>query len=169
MLIRKLTIHDAAALKAIRLEAVQNSPRSFWPNAEEIRARELDSFCQQLSDPYETIYGVFLESNLIAIAGLKRYGLAKLQHKATIFGVYTQAMQRKQGIARRLLLILLDDVYSDPNIVQISLSVNIENQSAKALYISLGFEPYALEKNSMRVDGVFIHEEHLVLALPIRG
>jgi RimJ/RimL family protein N-acetyltransferase len=169
MLIRKLTPNDAAALKAIRLEAVQDSPTSFWPNAEETQARELASFCQQLSDPYETVYGVFLETDLIAIAGLKRHALAKLQHKAAILGVYTQAMQRKQGVGRRLLLTLLDDVYSDPNILQVSLSVNIENKSAKALYLSLGFTPYGLEKNSMQVDGIFIHEEHMVLALPIRA
>lgn len=163
MLIRKLTIHDAAALKAIRLEAVQDSPASFMSNAEEIRARTIESFSQLLSNPQDAVYGVFVESQLIAIAGLRRNSAAKLKHKAYLFGVYTQAAQRKKGIARRLLLTLLDDAYSDPQIVQITLSVNTENNNAKALYYALGFELYGLEKNSMWVDGVFIHEEHLVL------
>jgi RimJ/RimL family protein N-acetyltransferase len=168
MLIRKLTVHDAAALKAIRLEAVQDSPASFMPNAEEIRARTLESFSQLLSDPNDSVYGVFIKEELIAIAGLRRNSGAKLKHKANIFGVYTQAAQRNKGIARRLLLTLLDDAYSDPHLVQITLSVNTENHNAKKLYYALGFEPYGLEKNAMRVDGVFIHEEHLVLYVPSR-
>ncbi|AMC33927.1 GNAT family N-acetyltransferase [Janthinobacterium sp. B9-8] len=69
---------------------------------------------------------------------------------------------RKKGIAR-CLLTLLDDAYSGPHIVQITLSVNTENKSAKALYYALGFERYGFEKNAMLVEGVFIHEEHLVL------
>lgn len=168
MLIRKLTIHDAAALKAIRLEAVQDSPSSFMPNAEEVRARSIESFAQLLSDPQDAVYGVFIENDLIAIAGLRRNSAAKLKHKANIFGVYTQAAQRKKGIARRLLLTLLDDAYSDPSVVQITLSVNTENYNAKSLYESMGFEQYGLEKNAMRVDGVFIHEAHLVLYVPGR-
>jgi ribosomal protein S18 acetylase RimI-like enzyme len=169
MHIRKLTIHDAAALKAIRLEAVQDSPASFMPNAEEVRARSVESFVQLLSDPQDAVYGVFVEADLIAIAGLRRNSAAKLKHKANIFGVYTQAAQRKKGIARRLLLTLLDDAYSDPHLVQITLSVNTENKNAKALYYALGFELYGLEKNAMLVDGVFIHEEHLVLYVPDRA
>jgi ribosomal protein S18 acetylase RimI-like enzyme len=168
MRIRKLTVNDAAALKAIRLEAVQDSPASFMPNAEEIRARTIESFSQLLSDPNDSVYGVFIETQLIAIAGLRRNGATKLKHKANIFGVYTQAAQRKKGIARRLLLTLLDDAYSDPHIVQITLSVNTENNNAKALYYALGFEPYGLEKNAMLVDGVFVHEEHLVRDIPSR-
>ncbi|MFC7421515.1 GNAT family N-acetyltransferase [Iodobacter arcticus] len=163
MQIRKLTPDDAAVLKAIRLEAVQDSPPSFMPNAEEVRARSIESFSQLLSDPQDAVYGVFVEAELIAIAGLRKNCAAKLKHKANIFGVYTQAAQRKKGIARRLLLTLLDDAYSDPHIVQITLSVNIENKSAKALYYALGFELYGFEKNAMLVDGVFVHEEHLVL------
>jgi ribosomal protein S18 acetylase RimI-like enzyme len=168
MLIRKLTIHDAAALKAIRLEAVQDSPASFMPNVAEVRARTIESFSQLLSDPNDSVYGAFVEAELIAIAGLRRNSAAKLKHKANIFGVYTQAAQRNKGIARRLLLTLLDDAYSDPHLVQITLSVNTENKSAQALYCSLGFEPYGLEKNAMMVDGVFIHEAHLVLYVPDR-
>ncbi len=168
MLIRKLTIQDAAALKAIRLEAVQDSPASFMPNAEEIRARTIESFSQLLSNPQDAVYGVFVESQLIAIAGLRRNSAEKLKHKANIFGVYTQAAQRNKGIARRLLLTLLEDAYSDSHIVQITLSVNTENNNAKALYYALGFELYGLEKNAMLVDGVFIHEEHLVLYVPDR-
>ncbi|MEN9659921.1 MAG: hypothetical protein RL571_3386 [Pseudomonadota bacterium] len=78
MLIRKLTPNDAAALKAIRLEAVQDSPTSFWPNAEETQARELASFCQQLSDPYQTVYG-FFKNRFNCNCGFKTVGLSQVE------------------------------------------------------------------------------------------
>lgn len=59
----------------------------------------------------------------------------------------------------------LDHARSLPGVETVYLSVNTRNTAARSLYIALGFEPWGVERDTLRVDGAPQHEEHLVLRL----
>lgn len=50
----------------------------------------------------------------------------------------------------------------DWGVEQINLCVNTENEPAKALYASLGFETFGVERRAMRVGDRFYDEQHMV-------
>jgi RimJ/RimL family protein N-acetyltransferase len=168
MIIRKLVPADAAAFKDLRIDAVQNSPASFYPSFEDVTDMPIAEFQTQLgSSSQDSIFGAFEEGSLLASAGLRRDRREKIKHKALIWGAYTKPAYRGRGIARQLVSIALEDARTSSEILLITLSVNTENIAAKSLYESFGFSSYGIERNAMYVNGVFIHEDHMSLAIGI--
>jgi RimJ/RimL family protein N-acetyltransferase len=55
------------------------------------------------------------------------------------------------------------------DLLQVTLGVNTANAAAIALYKSVGFEPFGLERGFMRVDGVLHDELHMVLSIAKLG
>jgi len=43
--------------------------------------------------------------------------------------------------------------------------INTINVAAKALYLACGFNAYGIERNSLCVNGVFFHEEYMMMEL----
>jgi RimJ/RimL family protein N-acetyltransferase len=55
--------------------------------------------------------------------------------------------------------VLLDDVRSSGEVSMLYLSVHSRNIAAKALYKSIGFRAYGLQRYSLLVDGEYVDEE----------
>ena len=164
MIIRRLRPDDAAAFKELRRDAVQDSPHSFYPNVDEVNDTPIGEFCAQLQQSeYSYVFGTFKENELVSIIGLRRDARAKVRHKANIWGVYTRPEHRGQGIARRMMETALETARSIPGIALVTLGVHTENTAAKALYTSFGFDTFGVERNSMHVNGHYVHEEHMML------
>jgi RimJ/RimL family protein N-acetyltransferase len=163
--IRPLAAPDATAFKRIRLEAISDSPSAVWPTYEEEAKRtvkETEARIQRTDT--QVVFGAFMDSKLVGIAGLRREPLDQVKHKAVLWGVFISPDRRREGLARRLFSSVLSFA-RDEGVLQIQLCVNAENDRARRLYRSLGFKPFGLEPRAMRVGDRYFDEEHMVLRL----
>ncbi|CAM2156474.1 Acetyltransferase [Pararobbsia alpina] len=165
LVVRPLAESDAEAFQALRLKATVDAPFAIWPTYEEEAARtrqEVEASMRFTS--HQFVYGAFDDQELVAIAGLRRVPLKKVEHKATLWGVFVEPSYRRSGIARRLLSALIVQARAS-DIRQVHLAVGANNPRARALYESLGFKSYGIEPNAMLVDGQFIDEELMIASL----
>lgn len=163
--IRPLREDDAAAFTSLRLAAIADSPTAIAPTADEEATRPLAEVRQKIrQSASQVVFGAFAGEELIAVAGLRREQPAQLAHKATIWGVFVLPAWRKAGMARQLLLRLQQHA-REIGVLQLHLGVNAENERAKNLYASLGFEAYGVEPRCLNVAGCFYDEVHMCLRL----
>jgi RimJ/RimL family protein N-acetyltransferase len=163
--IRPLAAPDAAAYKAMRLQAIADSPAAVWPTLEEEGARTLDEVRARIAmTAYQVVFGAFSDGELVGLAGLRREPLAQVAHKAIVWGVFVAPDYRRAGLARQLIERLAGHA-RDNRILQLHLAVNTDNQRARRLYQSIGFVSYGIEPCAMRVGDRFYDEEHMVLRI----
>jgi RimJ/RimL family protein N-acetyltransferase len=160
--VRVLGAEDAAAFQALRLEALRESPAAFSSSYEEECEIPLSRVVERLSPaPERAVFGAFQSGVLVGTAGLQRERASKLAHKAFIWGVYVTPAARRRGLGRLLLREVLAHAASMPGLRQVSLGVNSANPASIALYESVGFEPFGVEKGFLLVDGVLYDEIHM--------
>ena len=161
--IRKLTPSDATALRTLRLSALLASPTSFAGSFEDEAAQPVADTEQRLTArDGRAVLGAFVNDALIGSIGINREPIAKLAHKAGIWGMYVAAEHRGAGIGRQLLNEAIRLAQTFDGVRQLTLCVNAVNASAIALYESLGFVTYGVEPCGMQVSGVF-YDEHLMV------
>jgi len=165
--IRLLTKDDAATYWHVRLEALEREPKSFSESVEEHRDTTVELAAERLAaNPRDNfIFGAFHEGQLVGMAGFYRYTLAKARHKGRIWGVYVRSSCRGKGIGRALLQALLERIRACPGVEQVSLTVVSGQEAAKALYRSLGFEAYGVERHGLKIGDRYFDDEHFVLRL----
>jgi len=152
--IRTLEAADAAAFHALRLRGLVEFPEAFASSYEEEAGLDTDYVAKRLApEPGHAVYGAFVDDRLAGILGLRREDRVKLRHKALIWGVYVAPEFRKRGIARKLMEHALAAAFSWDGVLQVNLGVNAANPAARALYESVGFEAFGLEKACMMVNG----------------
>ena len=163
--IRPLGAPDVPAFRQIRLEAISDSPSAVWPTYEEEASRtpkEIEA--RILRTDTQVVFGAFIDSALVGIAGLRREPLGQVRHKAVLWGVFVSQNWRRVGLARKLFT-RVESFAREEGVLQIHLCVNAENVRAGNLYRSLGFESFGVEPRAMRVGDRFFDEEHMVLRL----
>lgn len=159
VLVRQLDESDAAAFRAIRLEALQGAPEAFGSSYEAEKDRTIADFGDTLSRNH--IAGAWRGGQLVGTAGFYALAGVKQAHRGNIWGVYVCPDQRGAGIARAL----LDNVLAEArqSVLQVHLSVVAGNAPALALYKRLGFIVYGTEPRSLRIDERFFDEHLMVL------
>ncbi|MBN9349010.1 MAG: GNAT family N-acetyltransferase, partial [Devosia sp.] len=100
-LIRRLGAADAAAYRAIRLEALQDAPTAFGSSYEAECTRDLAEFESTVTRNY--IAGAWLGGALVGTAGFHRLDATKVAHRGNIWGVYVRPEARGHGVARALI------------------------------------------------------------------
>lgn len=86
-----------------------------------------------------------------------------VNHRATIISMYVDPAHRGQGISKKMLQLILDNLISS-SIIHIKLTVNARNQEAITLYESLGFKKIGLLEKALHVGNEF-HDEWLMVKL----
>jgi RimJ/RimL family protein N-acetyltransferase len=163
--IRPLAEPDATAFRQIRLQAISDSPSAVWPTYEEEARRTVEEIELRIQrTPTQVVFGAFIDTKLVGIAGLRREPLKQVKHKAVLWGVFISPDRRREGLARKLFSRVLSFA-RDEGVLQIQLCVNAENERARSLYRSLGFRSFGLEPRAMRVGDKYFDEEHMVLYL----
>lgn len=170
MLIRQLGPADAAAFQALRLAGLREHPEAFASSWHEEQGEPLDAVAARLA-PHGVfgVYGAFDdESALVGVAGLGHEALAKMAHKAVLWGMVVASGQRRRGVARQLVAEVLARATAEPQLRQVTLGVHAANHAARALYESLGFVAWGTEPAAAWVDGRAQDETWMVCLLPGR-
>ena len=168
MTVRVLTPQNVEAYRALRLEALKTEPAAYTSSAEDFEIEPLEEVAKRLEakDYGSFMLCAFREERLIGIANFVPETRVKVEHKGWVFGVYVTASERGKGVAKAMMLALLERVKTYPKIRQINIAVITSQVAAKRLYTSLGFEVWGLERNALKLGETFYDEEWLVLKIP---
>jgi RimJ/RimL family protein N-acetyltransferase len=161
IVIRPLRADEPALYREIRLEALRLHPDAFGASFEDEATRPLAFFEQRLTA--NAIFGGFSGEPLLATAGFMPEAGVKRMHKGHLRGMYVRRAARGSGLARRLAEAVLE--YAKDRVELIQLSVVSSNTSARRLYASLGFEPFGIERRSLKVEGRYLDEVHMMKML----
>lgn len=168
MEVRILTEADAEAFWNIRLRALRDDPESFGSTFEEFLERGIAGVAQGLrkrtSGPDDATFGAF-DRTIVGIAGFMREQETKRHHKAVIWGMYVPREARGRGIGKALLQAAIAYAKTLPDLEKINLSVVLTSKEARQLFISLGFEPYGLEKHALKLQDKYFDQELMSLDL----
>ena len=164
-MVKVLTEKDTDAFIEIRLEGLKESPLAFGASFEEEIDREgiVQNF-KNRSDGYFTL-GFFEDEKLAGIVGFIREHRLKKKHKGIIWGMYVSPEHRGKGIAKKLVLDVIDRAKNLQGLSKIMLSVTAPQKKAIGFYKRLGFEAYAAEKDAIRVDGQAVEEIFMSLKI----
>jgi len=159
--IQKLAAHHAEAFRTLRREGLECHPCEFGTAPEEEAMLTLTDIEQRLEDGH--IYGAFLDGELAAIAGFRRFQRIKKQHKAELFGVYVGKDARGKGLGEAVVRQVIAVARGD--VEQLLATVASLNHPAKALYAKLGFTIFGHEPRGQKVGEQYFDQDHLVLML----
>jgi RimJ/RimL family protein N-acetyltransferase len=168
MEVRILTEADAEAFWNIRLRALRDDPESFGSTFEEFLERGISGVAQGLrkrgTSLDDVTFGAF-ERTIVGIAGFRREENTKRHHKAVIWGMYVPREMRGKGIGKALLQAAIAHAKTLPGLEQINLSVVLTSKEARQLFISVGFEPYGLERHALKLSDKYFDQELMTLRL----
>ncbi|OPG15466.1 GNAT family N-acetyltransferase [Ferroacidibacillus organovorans] len=170
MNIRLLVDGDAEMYREVRLRALKNDPDSFGSTYEQEATRPLGNFIERIRHTRDQFtLGCFDDSDtLVGIVNFVRENRLKTAHKGNIYGMYIEPQLRGRGVGKALLLALIERATKEcEGLEQIHLTVVSNNESAKRLYTTLGFEVYGVEPHALKFDGHYFDEDLMVLRLAI--
>ncbi|KGR74323.1 GNAT family N-acetyltransferase [Ureibacillus manganicus] len=166
MQIRILTESDARNYQILRLEALQTNPESYSSTYEKEIQYTTDMVKERIRpDQEKFVLGAFDEGSLVGVARYVREAGSKMKHRANIYGMYVSPVMRGRGVAKALLLEIINRAKKEDGVEQIHLQVVSTNVSAKKLYQSLGFETYGVEPNALKSNNQYYDEDFMVLFL----
>jgi RimJ/RimL family protein N-acetyltransferase len=162
--IRALGPQDAEAYRALRLAALAISPEAFGSSYEEEAALPLESFQARVENTGRSaVFGAFAGDLLIGMAGFRAIEALKQRHKGTLWGVFTEPHWRGRGLGERLVGRVIEHAAQHVQVLQAA--VVTTNHGARRMYHRLGFVPYGIERNALRIDGIFYDDALLALDL----
>lgn len=168
MNIRLLNDSDAQAYREVRLRALKNDPDASGSTYEQEETKPLVHIIERIHHTKDQFtLGCFDDSNtLVGIVNFSRENRLKTAHKGNIYGMYVEPQFRGRGVGKALLLALIERATKEcEGLEQIHLTVVSTNQSAKRLYVSLGFEVYGIEPRALKFDEQYYDEDLMILRL----
>lgn len=165
MYIRKLNEDDTEKYQALRLMALKKSPEAFGSTYEREKTFSLETVKQHII-PTETQFtlGAFDKKDvLMGMVLFVQNSYLKMQHRGSILGLYVSIDSRGQGIAKSLLMEVIEIVRRWKGVEQINLTVVSTNLAAKKIYTDLGFKVFGTEIKAMKYDNYYYDEDLMVL------
>lgn len=153
--------------RTLRLTALKMNPEAFGSTYEREKPFSIERIKQRILPSEKRItLGAFNEKNrLIGTVTFLRETNIKMQHKGHILGLYVSAANRGQGVAKCLLVKLIELVKKWDGLEQINLTVVSTNLSAIQLYSSLSFNVFGTETKAMKYESQYYDEHLMVLFL----
>ncbi len=166
-MLRKLTAIDAVAFRTLRRQALAGEPQAFGESVEEWDRFTIEDVERRLdADPSESfVLGAFEQETLAGTAGIYRELRMKRRHHAGVWGVYVAPAHRGRGLARELMVLLIEEARQMAGVESLHLTVALGQTVAHRLYQSLGFRSYGVEQRALKTSAGYVDEDHLVLRL----
>ena len=164
MQIRRLTIADAPAYRALRLRSFRDHPEAFTTSYEELEQQSFADMEKRFTSAHLKFWGAFENSVLLGYVGLEPELRIKCRHKATLIGMYVAPEQNGRGIGRALVDEVLREAKS-AGIEMLVLTVTEGNSRAAQLYERAGFRSFGVEPRAIKVDGRAYAKNHMYLEL----
>lgn len=133
-MVRQLNKEDAAAYRALRLEALQTEPDAFCSDfATENQKSELFlEKCLKENSEVPFVFGAFEDDHLVGIAGFAGDELIQL---------FVSAKYRRRGIARELALAVASHAFQEVKLLlYINVAVVLHDNNPQKFYETIGFE-----------------------------
>ena len=166
IIIRELSAKDAVKFWELRLRGLQEELHAFEKSYEECKDDPISEVEKRLiSNENSFIFGAFYGDKIIGTTGFYRYSGVKVAHKGVIWGVYLLNEYRGQGIAKKLLLDVIEKARKLGDVELIHLGVNPANPPVVKLYESVGFTKWGEEKHALKVNGEYVDEDQMVIFL----
>jgi ribosomal protein S18 acetylase RimI-like enzyme len=157
--VRRLGESDAAAFRALRLEALAAHPEAFGASWEVEAEQPPACFAERLAR--NAVFGGEVgDAGLAGVAAFAVPEAPKLRHKGVLWGMYVRPEARGTGLASALVARVLDHARGAP-VEEVRLSVVASNAAAVRLYESAGFAAYGRERRALRVGDAY-HDEVLM-------
>lgn len=142
--IQTLLLSGWQEYKKLRLRALKTEPQAFLSSFGKESAYSDEKWQQKLRDADNGKNWIFFardsDGKLVGFVGGYRDHNDLQNHSAQIWGVYVNQDMRGKGIAKALMMRIIKELESDPDINLISLEVNVDQESAKKLYELFGFK-----------------------------
>ncbi|MFW0777912.1 MAG: GNAT family N-acetyltransferase [Rickettsiales bacterium] len=157
---RYLTVDDAEIFKTLRLRSLKEEPDSFFFTYKETKDKPLSYWQGLLAKEYNI--GAFMADQLVGFSGMWVEEGEKIKHRAYLGAVYVAPEARGKGVAKRMLGDLIQKA-EEIGLEHLRLSTNSKNETNVGLYTKMGFEPYGIEKNYLKLeDGSYIDEVQMI-------
>jgi RimJ/RimL family protein N-acetyltransferase len=167
MNIRRLTAADAEAMYRFRLHALESDPKGFRETHEELQNTAIATYAERLGSKADDnfVLGAFEGPAMVGMVGFYREQPSKCRHKGWIWGMFVAQSRRREGIGRALLTTAIADARKISGLSVMRLTVSTTQNSARKLYVGCGFRVTGLEPQAMIVNGEYVDEEQMTLAL----
>jgi ribosomal protein S18 acetylase RimI-like enzyme len=167
MVLRPLTATDAEAYQRLRLRSLREHPEAFARAFEEEQQTSLDAVAERLahSSVERYILGAFEGDTLLGILSFRRWEGLKIQHRASIGGMYVPPESRRRGVGKVLLETAIERARTLTGVEDLILAVTVGNEQARALYLKMGFTPVALEPRYLKLGTRYFDVEWMQLHL----
>lgn len=162
--ITRLTPANAAEYRLLMLNAYASAPDAFTSTVAEREVLPLSWWQARVSDlpaSQEQVIGAFVDAKLVGVAGLSHESRERTRHKAALFGMFVLPQYRGRGIARELVLAVLDAARAIQGTQVVQLTVTDSNTAAVQLYQSCGFVGFGTEPMAVKLDDQFVSKLHM--------
>jgi GNAT superfamily N-acetyltransferase len=168
---RRLVPSDAAAYRALMLDAYRLHPDAFTASVEERSGFPLSwwqSRIEEDADAIDVVFGAWIDGQLVGAVGLRCETRPKNAHKCGLFGMYVESSATRRGIGKRLVEAVLDEADRRGTLRVVQLTVTDGNRSAQALYERCGFVVFGVEPLAMRLGDGYAGKVHMWIDLEAR-
>ena len=129
--------------REIRLDALQTDPQAFLSTYARESAWPEEKWISRLQETYGSgswmLFAQNREQKLLGMIGGYRDADDLKTHRVQVWGVYVKPEHRGKGIAKSLMVGLLDKFALEPDIEEVILEVNTDQKSAQKLYERFDF------------------------------
>lgn len=164
--LRRLGAEDGAALRRLRQTALRTRPDAFLSDANDEAAASPQAYAARIDgDDDNLVMGAFAADRLVGMGGFRREQRRKQRHRGTIWGMFVEPDWQGRSVGAAILDALIAHARVQPGLDQLQLGVIVGNDAARRLYLSRGFQPYAIDPAALRLDGRDLDDELMLLDL----
>ncbi|WP_068780253.1 GNAT family N-acetyltransferase [Paenibacillus sp. GM2] len=169
MKIRVLQESDAQMYQQVRLDGLRKDPSAFGTTYDREEKFSLEMVAERIKPSMDKfVLGAFGDhGNLFGVVVFVRETGMKTRHKGNIYGMYVVPEKRGIGLGKELMGEVIRKAREMEGVEQLNLTVISNNNPAKKLYMSLGFEIYGQERNALKYENQYDDEDLMVLRFKV--
>lgn len=152
--IKKLNEDRWQDFRDLRLEALKTEPIAFSNSDEEEQVLPEPVWRERIKN----VIFAMSDNKPVGMAGNFRSNRIKTNHVCEIYGMYVRKEYRSQGIGKKLLEAMLEEIQNLKGVTKIKIGVNPAQKAAEHLYWKYGFKAAGHFKKDMCINGIFYDE-----------